>query len=280
MTTSQQTRMSFKGGKACGVAICSHARNELLMNKKGTLHWVNNTTMPWPVLLYCRESEVDQYGPVAEHYNVRLQTVPDTCTDWGITHDAIIRHALCEHDIEYLAICDDDLLFSKRDWDSERLVPIEPWETKAAFMDLFDALVDPTVAHVGFRQRAFGQNCVNKVDTFKRLMWVHGVHTGRTIANDLMFGWKGIVMGDFYYSLTAIQKGFTTLQLNSWIIDDGVGPYGEGGCNRYRTLAMRTQAAHWLQEMFPSAVTLRQKETPGGEWYTDVTVRFANARVK
>lgn len=258
------------------LVVTSRARSDLLMRRGLTLDWLTHSKK-YEVILAIREDEKEAYMPVLEKYpTVRLMLLPRSCTDSGMYRDAILRHELL-NGIEKVAICDDDLTFSYRDWSGFSLPRLPKERIDEAFDALFTEIDNKTI-HVGLRHRAFAQACTNKVDEFKRILWVHGVNRRVVIENDFRFAWQCKVMVDFHFQLSVIRAGFRTAVVNSYIADDSVGPYkNNGGCNIYRTNDERTKAAYALEAMFPEAVTIRYKETPLGNC-ADVTVKFSKAR--
>lgn len=255
------------------IVVVSRGRAELLQRRGLTLKALDRI-VEYPVTLAVRESEIDTYKEVISRYCAgSVLPLPDSCDNWGKALDAIIRHKYLQ-ECEKICICDDDLAFAYREWGTPKLhaAPAEMLDT--AFMELFGS-VDSHVVHASFRHRAFAQNCVRRLDYNKRGMWTHAVHRQTVIDADLHFAWPGIVMGDFYFQLSAVRKGFVTAVVNSYTADDVVGPYKDkGGCNLYRTAEMRAQAARLLCRDFPESVRLRKKKTPNGDVYTDVTIRM------
>lgn len=255
------------------IVVVSRGRSELLQRRGLTLKALEKV-VEYHRMLAVRESEIGAYKAVAERYCAgRVLPLPDSCDNWGKVLDAVIRHKYLQ-ECEKICICDDDLAFSYREWGTTRLPALSPDMMDAAFMELFGS-VNSHVVHASFRHRAFAQNCVRRLDYNKRGMWTHAVHRQTVIDADLHFAWPGIVMGDFYFQLSAVRKGFVTAVVNSYTADDVVGPYKDkGGCNLYRTAQMRTQAARLLCRDFPEAVRLRKKKTPNGDIYNDVIIRM------
>lgn len=261
------------------IVVVSRGRAELLQRRGLTLKALDRI-VEYPVTLAVRESEIDTYKEVISRYCAgSVLPLPDSCDNWGKALDAIIRHKYLQ-ECEKICICDDDLTFAYREWGTPKLHTAPAEVLDVAFMELFGSVSTNTV-HASLRHRAFAQNCVRRLDYNKRGMWTHAVHRQTVIDADLHFAWRGIVMGDFYFQLSAVRKGFVTAVVNSYIADDAVGPYKDkGGCNLYRTAQMRTQAAHWLLEEFPEAVTLREKRAPDGSSIVDVTLRLDKVRAQ
>lgn len=258
--------------------VLSHKRSQLLLDRKLTLAWVRHLKIP--TYLAVRESEAEEYFYVAKAYDVTLLPMPDEqVQDSGLTRDYLVDYFHMKG-AEKLSLLDDDLIFSYRESFETKQLPKLPYEdTQKAFNELF-SIVDRETIHAGFRNRAFAQNCENGIDYYKRILWSHTLYLPEVVAQGFKFAWEGRLMADFHFQLSVISAGYRTATLNTFICDDAVGPYKNGGgCNTYRTCELRTFAARKLQEKFPEAVTLRDKETPDG-WCEDVTVRFGNARTK
>lgn len=260
------------------IVVTSRARADMILSRGLTLGRLQHSKK-YPIILAVREDEKEDYAEVFQKYpTVTPMLLPLSCTDSGMYRDAILRHELL-NGIEKVAICDDDLTFSYRDWSGFSLPKLPKERIDEAFDALF-AEIDNKTIHVGLRHRAFAQACTNKVDEFKRILWVHGVNRRVVIENDFRFAWQCKVMVDFHFQLSVIRAGFRTVVVNSYIADDSVGPYkNNGGCNVYRTNEERTRAAYELERLFPEAVTIRYKETPLGNC-ADVTVKFSKARIR
>lgn len=254
------------------IVVMSRGREELLLRRKLILHWLQKCSK-YPVFLAVRESELGCYAPVFSKFDrVKPLTIPDYCNSWGLVRDYIVTD-FSMRPCKKLAICDDDITFSCRDWDENYLYALHPDATQAAFDALFAELNNDTPL-AGFRSRAFAQNATNKVDKNKRIMWIHGIHIPTFEAEGFTFGWDGITQGDFYCQLSVISAGYNTATINSFCIDDAIGPHNDrGGCNLYRTAEMRSRSARMLAERFPEAVTLIEKSTPSGN-FLDVRVNF------
>lgn len=255
------------------IVVVSRKRSDLILGRGLTLDWVSASSK-YSVCLAVRDDELNDYAEVFQKFpNVFPMPISNECTDSGMYRDAVLRHEMLEG-TEKVAICDDDLIFSYRDWNSTSLPKLPKEQIDDAFDRLFHELTEQT-PHVGFRHRQFAQNCEKDVDKYKRIMWVHGVHRPTILKEEVTFAWKCKVMVDFHFQLSLISKGYRTAVVNSYITDDAVGPYkNSGGCNVYRNNAEREKAAYALEAMFPDAVTIRFKETPEGQC-ADVTVRFA-----
>lgn len=263
------------------VVVPSYKRAELLYEREYSLAWLTAQDR-YPVFLAVRESEQQAYKKVINKYraidgNIDLICIPDEDVDTlGQTLDWLVQYFHVQG-FEKLALYDDDLIFSYRDWTCEKLPRLHPHDMDMALDAQFVAISDE-VPHVCLRHRMFGQNCTHEIDYLKRGMWTHGVHLPTVAPNSkLRFAWEQPTMTDFHFQLSVVSEGYKNATINSYLADDAVGPYkNAGGCNTYRTDQVRTEAAYALKRKFGKAVTLREKRTPTGNCL-DVTVFLSRA---
>lgn len=260
------------------VIVPSYKRADLLYEREYSLTWLT-AQAKYPIFLAIRQSEHNAYIKVMDKYlerggNLQFVLIPDADVDnLGETLDWLIQH-FHQEGYTKIALYDDDLIFSYReDWNTPKLPRLDPKNMHEALDAQFD-LLSEEIPHVCLRHRMFAQNCTTTYDTLKRCMWTHGVHLPTIATNpDLTFSWESTTMTDFHFQLSVVKAGYKNATINGYCADDAVGPYkNEGGCNTYRTDAVRTKSAYALQKKFGSrAVKLREKKTPTGI-ALDVTV--------
>ncbi len=220
------------------------------------------------------------------HHNRRVQIleVPDKLK--GIHNTRQFIADWCPE--RYCFQMDDDMTFVQRrdDWSPER-------PRFAPTFDRFDAqkiggmldvmeswLIDEGFSHVGLSARQ-GNNYV-KERIFKDVTRMNNVYGHDLDALD----WYGIrwdklrVMEDFYVTLSLLTRGYPNRLLVDYAWNQK-GSGAEGGCSKYRTNEVQTEAALLLQKIFPQYVTVVEKKSKSGwkgmETRTDVRIQWKKA---
>lgn len=250
------------------VIVPSCGRHGVLMDRGLTLAWASHLTVP--VYLLVHNSESQHYARVASQYNVQLIT--HDCTTVSRIRDYAIDFA---EDYTYLWLLDDDLLFSYRDWNSTKL-PRLPYDQLQRALTELKTLVNEGCPLAGLRHRMFAHSCKEPVEYNKRVMWTPLLHLPTFRASGWRYAWEGDFMEDFRMQCMIVRNRRATAVLNSYVANDALGAWREGGCNTYRTLAGRSRAATLLFQEYPEYVSLVQRQSPTqlGESYMDVRLRL------
>lgn len=250
--------------------ILSRARADILMERGLTLHWMQHLGAHTFLLVHF--NEIGVYTPVAEKYRipVLVHAVENKVSE---VRDHAIAFAMGQG-YERLWLLDDDLLFSYRDWSSNRLPRLEP-ERIVEVRDHLETLCTDSYPMAGLRHRMFAHSCKSPLEYNKRILWTPMLHLPTFQANNWQYKWEGDFMEDFRLQCNIVKDGYCTVTTNSYVADDALGAWRSGGCNEYRNNAGRNKAATLLQQQYPNYITLVQKQDPSGEDYLDVRMKLS-----
>lgn len=191
-----------------------------------------------------------------------------------------------QHDVDefgpYAIMMDDDLRFGVRRWDDpSKLTQVHYVEGE------FDRLMarileefQDDVPLVGLRNRSGSNNDTEREVIYNtRQCDVLAVNV-ETMRSE---GWRFdrvALMEDFDFTLQVLTSGYRNALVNTHTRDDMSGRGSAGGASTERDMERQAAAAHRLAELWPSFVTVVEKNNKcWGDWgtRTDVRVSWAQA---
>lgn len=217
-------------------------------------------------------SEIDSYGSIpyeqcAIDYNYLSEL-----------RQTIIKYAI-DNTYSHLILIDDDVSFAFKDINRYSLCPM------ANNVSMIDLMFKDLVHYCGAQvypithpHIRFGSH--ENLDTFllnrKAIRCVcYSVPVLSYLELDtdpVLFDIKN--MSDYYIQLKVLEKGYKSLCLNSYTVDDN-GTGTVGGCSEYRTPELQTTSAEILSATFRH-VKLRKKESGYFDKpYYDVTINWS-----
>lgn len=251
------------------VAIPSRGRWESI--EKGTGVWRYIFSSSQKVSVYVREEECPQYTKVIDNHKNRdqfkLVVIPN---EYNIADKrSRITEDAKEDGIEKLFIIDDDVSFSYRDNSiaSKYRSQIDMFRSKHGFSFLIAYLLKMTSEHypmTGLPLRQGSNNkeyCLEKNSQIIRLACYHVPTLKKEgIRAD---GLGQPYMSDRFVQLELLSRGYTTLSLNCFAVDDG-GTGKAGGCSIDRTPKLQSRSAKAMVEHFKENIELVVKTN--GDW--------------
>jgi hypothetical protein len=232
-----------------------------------------------------RISHVNKIRDIRDRHpklKLTVEYVPDEY--YGISHTRkwIMTEYAASREERHILMLDDDMDFCYRpDMRDPTLETIkDPIRFEAMFQMLEQWLAEGFV-HIGIAARQ-GSNHFLGPEGYRdvgRMMNAYAYDTIALKEIGIEFG-RIPVMEDFDLTLQLLRKGYPNRVSYQYVWNQR-GSGAEGGCSKYRTAEMQTQAAELLQQYHPNFVTLVTKET-GSVWKdmeerSDVNVQWQRA---
>lgn len=204
-------------------------------------------------VLFVREEERAEYEETASALGVGLETFCPASGPfgWGHTMDAIFD-LYTEREERFIVMDDDLALFSHHQGEYG---PID-WSVLLAC--LFSTGEEIPLASILARQ--FSQNHPDPIEYNTRLMQVFSVYSP-AIQDKYRFARdsKMMYMTDMYFTLNTLRHGVQNKVYTNFVRNDV--PNTEGGCLALgRNVETHAESARQLKRLFPSLVTLYEKE--------------------
>lgn len=249
--------------------VISRGRATTLMERSLTLAW---TSQLEDSFLMVHTSELETYQPVAEHWGLTDILTHDIVDNVSIVRDKAIATARALG-YEKLWLLDDDLLFSYRDWTTTKLPRLEFTRIGEVRTDL-ETVCGNDYPMVALGCRMFAHARTESYDINRRMLWTPMLHLPTFEARGWGYEWEGDFMEDYRLQCQVVREGFKTVTLNSFVADDALGAWCKGGCNLYRNIEGRNNAAKLLAATYPEYIKLVQKQSPSCEDYLDIRMKL------
>lgn len=175
----------------------------------------------------------------------------------------IVNYCLV-HNINKAILLDDDLIFGvRREDDKTKIRPATDTDVRIMTKMMYD-ICSPEYPMIHPLMRFMFNN--NKYAYAKNRPAIRAVciHTPTLLKEEIRYdGLTTPFMSDRYMQLSLLEKGYTTIGLGKYCVDDS-GTNTPGGCAEYRTPLLQSDAATFLFKRFKPNITLKYKNN--GNW--------------
>jgi hypothetical protein len=254
------------------IVIASREREFMIEKETGFWRYLKYGLYRCPLSLMVREKESKNYYDALRNkedkrWEIPIISVPNEF-NLADKRQAMLKIAEREK-VDHLIMIDDDIVFSYRDddLDSKYGSKIEMFEDGSILEDIVTRSIvfcNEKYPMTGFplRQGANGRKyAYEKNSPIIRYMCFH---VPTLLKEEIRFdGLKTPFMSDRYAQLALIDKGYRTITICLYAVDD-YGTGYKGGSEKTRTPELQSKSAHNLKHKFPNLVELKTKSN--GHW--------------
>jgi hypothetical protein len=251
------------------IGIPSRKRSFMIEKRTGVWKYFKKEFGVYPIKLFVREEEVEEYGNKIFNYNphIWIEKVPND-SNIAQKRQAMLDYAI-KNNVTYLFIIDDDIniYYREESLSSKYSNKMEEMNKRDAVnKSLYESvrLCNEEYPITGFplKQGSQGRKYTFEIDS--TILHFVCYHVPTLVKEEIRIDGLGTkFMSDRYVQLSMLSKGYKSMTNCRYAIGD-YGTGYKGGCQATRTVQEQESAAKELVKIFPGSVELKHKEN--GIW--------------